>query len=101
MKNKSFSDVKILEVTFIKRNTSAATLAAPNLLIVLDVNQKTRENENGRSVTPRPIATYGFGLKLCVSPSEIGKTKKKISHITLNQKIPNETGRIIFRKLFF
>jgi hypothetical protein len=87
-------------VIFITRNTNAAAVAAPNPLMVLDTHQKTRENENGRSTTPRTNATYGFGLKLCVSPSEIGNTKKKINHITLNQKIPKDIGRIIFRKLF-
>ena len=87
-------------VMFIVRNTRAAALAAPNLLTDFDVNQKINENENGKSVTPSTIATYGFGLKLCVSPSEIGKTKKKINHIILNQKIPKAIGRIIFKKLF-
>jgi len=83
---------------FIVRNTRVAALAAPKLLMVLDTHQKTRENEKGRSTTPRTTATYGLGLKLCVSPSEIGNTKKKISHIILNQKMPNEIGRIIFRR---
>ena len=86
---------------FIRRKVNAAILAAPNLLTVFEVNQKTRENENGSKAIPRTKATYGLGLKLCVSPSEIGRTKKKINHITLNQKIPKETGRMVLRNPFF
>jgi len=47
------------------------------------------------------IATLGLGLKLCVSPSEIGNTKKNTNHITLNHKTPNEIGKMETRNLLF
>jgi hypothetical protein len=83
------------------RKTKAAALAAPKLWLVFDMDQKTNENPKGSTDTPKINAITGFGLKLCVSPSDIGRTKKKINHITLNQKTPKDIGRTIFRKLFF
>ena len=90
----------MLDVMFIIMNTNADALAAPKLLSVLNDDQKTIENMKGNATKLNPIATYGSGLKLCVSPSEIGNTKKNTIHITLNQNTPNATGRIIFKKIF-
>jgi len=89
----------MFDVIFIVTNTNIAALAVPNWLNVLCADQNTRENANGIKIKLSITATYESGLKLCVSPSEIGNTKKKINHITLNQKIPNDTGKIKFKKL--